>query len=153
MKRELNPAEKKLIEEVLCRTQLDCSPEYRFHPTRKWRLDLAWPEVRVAVEIQGGVYVRGKHVQGDGAEKDYEKLNEAQLLGWIVLQTTPRGLALPAFLETVLWAVRLQREQLADWMPGDTVTLAADPGANERAGRAMDHLNGRNTDPSGDSGG
>jgi len=27
--------------------------EYRFHPSRKWRFDIAWPERRVAVEVEG----------------------------------------------------------------------------------------------------
>mgnify|MGYP006149714629 CR=1 FL=1 len=28
--------------------------EHKFHPKRKWRLDLAWPEEKLAVEIEGG---------------------------------------------------------------------------------------------------
>jgi len=32
--------------------------DYVFHPTRKWRLDRAWPDYKLAVEIEGGVYGR-----------------------------------------------------------------------------------------------
>jgi len=62
--------------------------EYRFHPTRKWRLDFAWPAVRVGVEIQGGTWTRGRHTRGIGYERDCEKLNEAQALGWRVFYLT-----------------------------------------------------------------
>lgn len=75
----------------LCRLCLFGAPamEYRFHPTRKWRFDFAWPESMVAVEINGGVFIQGRHTRGSGAVKDWEKLNAAQLAGWVVLQVTP----------------------------------------------------------------
>lgn len=66
-----------------------CEREYRFHPTRKWRFDFAWPSRKLAVEVQGGIWIGGKHSRGAGIEKDAEKLNEAQLLGWVVLLVTP----------------------------------------------------------------
>lgn len=60
--------------------------EVRFHPSRRWRLDLAWPGLSLAVEVHGGVYARGRHTRGKGFERDREKMNEAQLSGWIVLE-------------------------------------------------------------------
>lgn len=63
--------------------------EYRFHPTRRWRLDFSYPGPKVGIEVQGGIFIRGKHSRGVGLIKDYEKLNAAQLMGWIVLQFTP----------------------------------------------------------------
>lgn len=60
--------------------------EYRFDPVRRWRFDFAWPEMRVAVEVQGAIYVKGKHSTGRGIEKDHEKANAAVLAGWKVLQ-------------------------------------------------------------------
>lgn len=64
--------------------------EFRFHPTRKWRLDFAWPEQRVAVEIQGGVFTKGRggHTSGVGVQRDCEKGNAATLLKWRVLRFT-----------------------------------------------------------------
>lgn len=62
--------------------------EYRFHPTRRWRLDFAWPQQRVAVEIQGGTYVKGRHVRGGGYRRDAEKLNALQSMGWRVFYVT-----------------------------------------------------------------
>lgn len=60
--------------------------EYVFHPFRKWRLDLAWPDRKIGLEIDGAVYANGRHTRGAGFEGDCEKLNQAQLLGWKVLR-------------------------------------------------------------------
>jgi len=66
--------------------------EFKFHPTRKWRADWAWPEHRVVLEIEGGVYTRGRHVRPTGFLKDIAKYNELAALGWRLLRTTPSGL-------------------------------------------------------------
>lgn len=55
---------------------------------RDWRFDFAWPQERVAVEIEGGTWVRGRHSRGAGYGIDCEKYNVAQLNGWIVLRFT-----------------------------------------------------------------
>lgn len=65
-------------------------PELAFHPKRKWRFDLAWPDHKVAVEIDGGSWVGGRHTSGSGFEADCEKLSEAAALGWRVLRVTPK---------------------------------------------------------------
>lgn len=62
--------------------------EYRFHPARRWRFDFAWPEQRVAVEIEGGAWVQGRHTRGAGYTNDCEKYNSAMLEGWRVLRFT-----------------------------------------------------------------
>lgn len=58
--------------------------EYRFHKTRRWRFDWAWPARKIAVEIDGGQWVRGggRH----NSDKDREKMNEAMVNGWRVLR-------------------------------------------------------------------
>ena len=63
--------------------------EVRFHPVRRWRLDLAWPDCWLAVEVDGGVFVGGRHTSGVGYTNDCEKLNEAVLAGWRVIRVTP----------------------------------------------------------------
>lgn len=62
--------------------------ELRFHPTRRWRFDFAWAAQRVAVEIDGGSWIGGRHTRGAGFRKDCEKGNEALLLGWKVFHFT-----------------------------------------------------------------
>lgn len=65
------------------------STEYRFLPPRRWRFDFAWPGSRVAVEVEGGSWVAGRHTRGAGFEADCEKYNTATLAGWRVLRVTP----------------------------------------------------------------
>lgn len=80
-------------ETLLIQLQLAGLPEpqreFMFHRKRKWRFDLAWPDLLIAVEIEGGIWSGGRHVRGEGYEKDCEKYNEAQLAGWMVLRFTP----------------------------------------------------------------
>ena len=66
--------------------------EMRFHDTRRWRFDFAWPAQMVAVEIEGGVWKRGRHTRGKGFIDDCEKLNQAVLLGWRVFRFPPDAL-------------------------------------------------------------
>lgn len=82
--------------------------EHRFHPTRKWRFDLAWPERQIAVETQGGLWVSGAHVQPLGYANDCEKLNEAQLLGWVVLWVVPNWWNDGKALEVITRALHLE---------------------------------------------
>lgn len=64
----------------------DPETEYRFHPVRRWRLDISFPEYKVAVECHGGIWRGGRHTRGGGFKNDREKMNEAALLGWLVLE-------------------------------------------------------------------
>lgn len=59
--------------------------EYRFHSERKWRFDFAFPEKKIAVELQGGTWSRGGHARGSGIEKDCEKFSHAAILGWSII--------------------------------------------------------------------
>lgn len=64
-------------------------PEFKFHPTRKFRFDFAWPEYKVALEVEGGVWVKGRHTRGQGFINDLFKYNSATMLGWRILRITP----------------------------------------------------------------
>ncbi|MEL3918151.1 hypothetical protein [Aeromonas enteropelogenes] len=63
--------------------------ELLFHSKRHWRLDYAWPDHMIALEVHGGIYSGGRHTRGRGFVEDRCKMNEASLLGWIVLEITP----------------------------------------------------------------
>lgn len=63
--------------------------EYRFDDRRRWRFDLAWPDRHVALEVEGGTWVAGRHTRGRGYEADLEKYNRALELGWRVFRVTP----------------------------------------------------------------
>lgn len=60
-----------------------------FHPTRKWRLDFAWPKYKVAVEVEGGSFIAGRHTRGAGFREDCVKYAQALILGWLVLRVLP----------------------------------------------------------------
>ena len=53
-----------------------------------WRFDFAWPNEKVAVELEGGTWIRGAHTRGGHYRSDCEKYNFAQILGWKVLRFT-----------------------------------------------------------------
>lgn len=65
--------------------------QYKFHPTRKWRADFAWPQFKIIVEISGGLYVTGRHNRGAQMEQEYEKFNSAQAMGYRVFLFGPKA--------------------------------------------------------------
>ena len=94
--------------------------EYQFHPTRKWRFDLAWPmweetngirwvknPFPTAVEVDGGIWIAGGHNRGEQMKKDWEKANEAAALGWRILRCEPRELCTAQFAELIKRALGL----------------------------------------------
>ena len=68
--------------------------EYKFHPDRKWRFDIAWPSKLLAIEAQGGIFKMGRHNRGAALLKEYEKLNSAAAMGWRILFFQPSDLCL-----------------------------------------------------------
>lgn len=80
---------------TLCiRQQLgaECVRELQFDAVRKWRFDYAIPSVKLAIEIDGGVWIEGggRHTRGSGWIKDQEKMNAAAAQGWRVMHFTPQ---------------------------------------------------------------
>jgi hypothetical protein len=94
--------------------------EYRFCAGHRWRFDFAWPnyqrEIRadtgevvtiftltnaqiggVAVEVQGGIWTRGRHTRGAALKMEWDKLNTAAILGWRILYCEPRQVMSTAF--------------------------------------------------------
>lgn len=91
--------------------------EYRFHPLRRWRFDFCWTSRLVALEVQGGLFVQGRHSRGAGLVKEHEKLNAAAALGWRVLFCTPRQMANGEALAIVSAALRVPAS-IGDALPG-----------------------------------
>lgn len=68
--------------------QVNIVKEYRFYDVRKWRFDYAFPDQKVAIEVDGAVWTQGRHNRGAGYVADLEKLNTAVSMGWLVLRIT-----------------------------------------------------------------
>lgn len=82
--------------------------EFRFAPPRRWRFDYAWPDHRVALEVEGGVWTGGRHTRGKGFVRDMEKYNAATAAGWRVLRCTPDTLCGATTLDLVRRALTLE---------------------------------------------
>ena len=63
--------------------------EHRFHASRKWRIDVAFVERRLAVEVDGGVWTGGRHSRGSGVMDDCEKFSALAIAGWRLIRVTP----------------------------------------------------------------
>ncbi len=70
----------------------DLVKEYRFHQARKWRADFAHLPSRTLIEIEGGIWVNGRHNRAAGFAADLEKYLEAALDGWRVVRLGPKEL-------------------------------------------------------------
>lgn len=79
--------------------------EFRFHPERKWRADFAHIESRTLIEIEGGIYIQGRHNRAAGFIADTEKYLEAFLAGWAVVRLTAAQITTPT-VERIIAAVR-----------------------------------------------
>lgn len=73
---------------------------------RKWALDWAFLPQRVAVEVEGGYAIGGRHTSAKGFIGDQEKYNVLACLGWRLLRVTPRDVRSGA---AVQWIERLLR--------------------------------------------
>lgn len=68
--------------------------EYRFHPVRRWRFDFVIlktaysepEEMKIAIEIEGGIFTNGRHNRSTGMLGDMQKYNCAVVNGWRLLR-------------------------------------------------------------------
>ena len=56
--------------------------QYKFCATKKWSADFAWVKRRIIVEVEGGIWVNGRHVRPLGFIADCWKYNWATQHGW-----------------------------------------------------------------------
>lgn len=89
--------------------------EHKFHLQRKWRFDFAHLPTKTAFEIQGGLYkAQSGHRSKEGVSRDYEKMNEAQRLGWKVFSVTSENLQDAAFMDRLITYVKQRSKEISD---------------------------------------
>ena len=97
---------------LMCRAKKIPTPEaeHRFHAVRKFRFDFAWPDARLALEVEGGVWSGGAHGRGTGIVRDMAKATLAAEEGWRIIRVTPAGLATITTMESITRALQWRTE-------------------------------------------
>jgi very-short-patch-repair endonuclease len=81
--------------------------EYRFHTERLWRADFAHLQARCLIEVEGGIWVNGRHNRSAGFNADLEKYLEAGLAGWRLFRLGPDQISLENVKRLALLVGRL----------------------------------------------
>ena len=96
----------------------DLEREYRFHHERRWRSDFAHVGARVLIEIEGGIWVNGRHNRAAGFNADLEKYLAAGLAGWRVFRFGPDQIT----VENVKRMAELVRDEIRRFSTESTGT-------------------------------
>lgn len=97
--------------DLLCR-QMDLvgiqgfTREYRAIPNRRFRVDIAFPEQRIAIECMGGVFSGGRHTRGMGFTADCEKASLLAGLGFRYIPVTSEQIRSGKALQWIEKALR-----------------------------------------------
>jgi hypothetical protein len=65
----------------------DVVTEYQFHPKRKWRFDYAIPSHKIAIEVEGGAWIDGRHNRASGFFKRYGEIQRGGGVGVAVIES------------------------------------------------------------------
>jgi len=55
-------------------------------------MDWAWPEEKLCLEVEGGVWIHGGHTRGSGFVNNLEKYNRMAEMGWRLIRVQPKDL-------------------------------------------------------------
>ena len=83
--------------------------EYEFADRRRFRFDFAIGQ-HIAVEVEGGVWSKGRHSRGSGFTTDCIKYNLAALQGWYVYRFTTDMVKSGEAIDTIRKALELEAE-------------------------------------------
>ena len=61
-------------------------PEFRFDSVRRFKFDYGNLKLKIAVEMEGGIYTGTGHAKTGRYLSDLEKYNMASLRGWLLLR-------------------------------------------------------------------
>ena len=80
--------------------------EYRFAPPRRWRADFCYPDKKLLIEVEGGMWTKSRHRTGTGYEQDCRKYNNSVILGWRLLRFTSGMIENGEAIETIKEALK-----------------------------------------------
>ena len=80
---------------------------------KDWRFDFAWPNLMLAVEVEGGAWVGGRHTRGKGFLEDLRKYQAAQMMGWTVYRTAGELINSGEAVKTIEELIKACRESRA----------------------------------------
>ena len=94
-----------IVFEQLLSKMLKVQPviEYKFNEQRKWRIDYCFVKQKLAIEIEGGIWIKGRHTRGSGFLNDIEKYNNIILNGFALLRFTPEQLSTYGISTIMKW--------------------------------------------------
>jgi len=116
----------KFIQRLLLLSGFRFATEYQFS-LRKWKIDYALPALKIALEVEGGVYKKssyidketgnltvfkgGRHNSSIGFIKDMEKYNALAASGWLLIRTTPDLLFSEDNISTILKCIEIRTQE------------------------------------------
>ena len=112
--------------------------EFRFHDERKWRADFAHVESRTLIEVEGGLYIQGRHNRPQGFAADAEKYLEAALAGWRVLRLTEFQITAP-MIERIIRFLRVDIGTTAYGHTPSTTSPRPDTPEHQRTDAPAEH--------------
>jgi hypothetical protein len=97
--------------------------QFALRSGRKWEFDWALPELKIAVEYEGGLFgkgggrrcpacnqlPKGEHFMIDRIVRDAEKYNEAAIMGWCVIRVLPKTVDSGLAILTIKRAVMVRK--------------------------------------------
>lgn len=99
-----SPGEAALAFHLKCH-KIEFEREVVFAPPRKWRFDFVLKQSPIAIEVNGGTWAAGRHNRGSSILAEYEKLNQAAISGYRVLQFTTQQVVCGAAIDTIRRAI------------------------------------------------
>lgn len=81
------------------------TPEYQFakDAKRRWRIDYYFEheDRKVALEVEGGIWTKGRHTRSTGFVKDMDKYNEMAKRGILLIRVEPKNLLTTGNIENI----------------------------------------------------
>lgn len=78
---------------------------------RKFRLDFSYPDLKICIEKEGGIWMKGggAHSRPQNIERDIEKYTRLGVEGWIIIRRQPKELNTNKTLELINQAITLRK--------------------------------------------